>query len=384
MDELRQGGQRMGIKDPQANDRKNKEIVFLNSSDIGGRYSALSYFGLVPAALMGIDLDRFLKRAEEMIERCGPERPVEENPGISLGVALSELGREGRDKVTFILPPPIQRFGVWIEQLLAESTGKEGKGLVPIEGEPIGKPDQYGKDRLFVYYKVQSHPNSALDRQVEVLKEAAHPIIEIHLGDRYDLAGEFFRWEMAVAVVGIQWEINPFDEPNVTESKENTRRILDRPLASGDIPEPELYLRPSFAELLNQFLNQIRPSDYIALLAYLERTETYESLLQKMRMTFRDKYHVATTLGYGPGFLHSTGQLHKGGPKTGLFFQITADDREEVPIPGKNTTFGLLKRAQSLGDLDSLKRRGLRVLELHLGRSPEEGLTHLIHLLERF
>ncbi|MBI1821374.1 MAG: glucose-6-phosphate isomerase [Nitrospirae bacterium] len=363
---------------------KHFRRVFLNPPDIGGRYSALSFFGLVPAALIGIDLETFLNRADEVIKRCGSDVPVEENPGAALGAVLSELGREGRDKVTFILPPPIKSFGVWIEQLLAESTGKEGKGLIPVEGEEPGQPDQYGSDRLFIYYRLKSHPDTALDRSVETLRKAGQPVVEIFLRDPYDLAGEFFRWEMATAVAGIQLEINPFDEPNVTESKENTSRILEIYRTSGHLPETQVHPDPSFAKNSGVFLKQVKPSSYVALLAYLERSPSTENLLQKMRVSIRDKFRVATTLGYGPRFLHSTGQLHKGGARKGVFFQITADDPDDVPIPERNYGFSILKRAQSLGDLDSLKKKGLPVLQIHLGRSPEEGLAHVIQLIEGF
>ncbi len=358
--------------------------IFLSPPDVGGRYSALSFFGWVPAALMGMDLDLFLLRAEEMIQRCGAEYSAEENPGAILGAVLSELAISGKDKVTFILPPPIKSFGVWVEQLLAESTGKEGKGLIPIEGEEPGQPDQYGSDRLFIHYKLRSHPDTALDRSVETLKKAGQPVFEIFLRDPYDLAGEFFRWEMATAVAGIRLEINPFDEPNVAESKENTRRILEIYRTSGHLPETKIHPDPFFAKNLGVFLKQVKPSSYVALLAYLERSPCTENLLQKMRVSIRDKFRAATTLGYGPRFLHSTGQLHKGGPKSGIFFQITANDPDDVPIPERNYGFSILKRAQSLGDLDSLKKKGLPVLQIQLGQSPEEGLAHLIQLIEEF
>ncbi len=374
----------------------NFRRIFLNPQDIGGRYSALSYFGLVPAALIGIDLNAFLGRAEEMVHASASCIPAEENPGIRLGAILGELGMEGRDKVTIICSSNIGNFGYWLEQLIAESTGKEGKGLVPVEGEKIGEPWVYGDDRLFIYLKADSSPDKALDRKVMELQTAGHPVVTIRLRDTFDLAKEFFRWEIATSVAGAILGINPFDEPNVSESKENTRKILEKFQATGqmtlqrEILEEEgirLYgdakaaLDGSIKKTFDAFLIQTRPGDYLSLMAYLEPSPAHEALLQKMRHWIRDRYSIATTLGYGPRFLHSTGQLHKGGAGNGLFLQITADDKEDIQIPGETYTFGILKSAQALGDFYSLTSRGLRVIQIRLGRHIEQDLKDLIQLI---
>jgi glucose-6-phosphate isomerase len=339
--------------------------LFLTPPDIGGRYSALSYFGLVPLALIGVDLKAFLARAEEVVQASLPYIPAADNPGLKLGAILGELGQQGRDKVTLICSQSIGSFGYWVEQLIAESTGKEGKGLVPIEGEGIGEPPVYGDDRLFIYLSVDTSKDRELDQGFEALQQAGHPVVRIHLRDPLDLAGEFFRWEVASAVAGAILNINPFDEPNVTESKENTLKVLEEFQKTGHLPPRQVLLeekgirlfgnfkaplKSSLGEAFRHFMDQSRASDYVALMAYLERSDTNESLLQRLRTTIRDRYHLATTLGYGPRFLHSTGQLHKGGPKTGLFIQVTAEDREDPSIPGQPYGFSLLKQAQALGD----------------------------------
>ncbi len=372
--------------------------IFINPPDIGGRYSALSYFGLVPAVLIGVDLEVLLDRAIKMVNRCRSEFSPERNPGVYLGAVLASLSVEGRNKVTFFIPPSVQSFGIWLEQLLAESTGKEGKGLLPVEGERIGKPECYGEDRLFVQYRVGSDPDPEQEHQINGLRKSGQPVVTIEIQDRYDLAGEFFRWEMAAAAVGIGIGINPFDEPNVKESKENTQKLLEAYQKSGRLPDLKVILKEhgvtlssdqefeekgSLADTFNRFLKEIPASHYIAFMAYLDSTVLNENLLQKLRVLIRDHFRLATTVGYGPRFLHSTGQLHKGGKREGAFIQITADYAEDIPIPGRAYSFGVLNRSQSLGDLDSLKKRGFPVLQLHLGPSPEEGLKYLISEMER-
>ncbi len=370
--------------------------LFLNPPDIGGRYSALSWFGLVPAALIGMDIKLFLERAEEMVQATVSCIPPEDNPGIKLGTILGLLGSGGRDKITLIIAPAIRSFGLWLEQLIAESTGKEGKGLVPVEGEKIGEPEVYGDDRLFIYLKANSSPDKALDRKVMELQAAGHPLVTIRLRDSFDLAKEFFRWEIATSVAGAIMGINPFDEPNVSESKENTRKILEEVHATGQMPlqreileeegirlygDPRTVPDGSIKKTFETFLNQVRSNDYLVLMAYIEPSRAHEALLQKLRHWIRDRYCIATTLGYGPRFLHSTGQLHKGGAGSGLFLQITADDQEDIRIPGETYTFGNLKRAQALGDFYSLTSRGFRVLQIHLGRHIEKDLEDLIQLI---
>lgn len=370
--------------------------IFLNPPDIGGRYSALSYFGIVPAVIIGIDLKGFLDRAEEMVSASLSSIPVRDNPGIKLGAILGELGGQGRDEVTFLCSPAIGSFGCWLEQLLAESTGKEGKGLVPIEGEEIGKPDVYGNDRLFIYLKVDSFSDRELDQKVQTLQEAGHPVVRIHLRDTLDLAGEFFRWEVATATAGAILGINPFDEPNVTESKEETKEILIESQKTGRLPlrspvlednsiriyaYSKVRIKGSPGDFLRLFLDQSQTSDYLAIMAYLERSDLHDLLLQRFRIIIRDRYHIATTLGYGPRFLHSTGQLHKGGPNKGLFIQITTGDREELPIPGEPYGFSFLKQAQALGDYISLTNRGCRIIEIRLGLDPQADLRRLADMI---
>ncbi len=373
--------------------REKFRKVFINPADIGGRYSALSYFGLVPGALIGLDLKVFLRRAEEMVKRSESGVAAQSHPGILLGAVLGGLGAAGRDKVTLITSGSIGRFGVWAEQLIAESTGKEGKGLVPIEGEKIGDPDVYGDDRLFIYLRVDSSPDRELDHKVQVLQDAGQPVVRIHLRDPLDLAGEFFRWKMATAVAGAVLGINPFDEPNVSESKGNTSAALEAFRETGKLELPETILEEngvglcgnvkngSLKKAMDQFLNQSRPNDYVALMAYVEQSGRHEALLQELRFRIRDRFRIATTFGYGPRFLHSTGQLHKGGAGNGLFLQITAGDPEDIPIPGGTYGFGVLKRAQALGDFHSLMSKGLRVIEIRLGSSVEEDLKKLLRLI---
>jgi glucose-6-phosphate isomerase len=369
--------------------------VFLNPSDIGGRYSALSYFGLVPLALMGADLEPFLERALRMAKAC--RLPTPENPGLSLGAVLGEMGARGRDKVTFLSPPALAGFGDWVEQLLAESTGKEGKGLLPVVGEAAGSPEVYGEDRLFIHIRLSSAPDPGPAERAQALQRAGHPVVEITLRDPLDLAGEFFRWETATAVAGHILGINPFDEPDVTASKLNTHRILEefretRRFPSREAPLEEggirLYADPPPAgagsprDALHRFLAPARPPDYLALLAYLDRSPQQEDLLQAIRIRIRDRCRIATTVGFGPRYLHSTGQFHKGGPNTGLFIQITAEDAEDLPIPGAPYSFSLLKQAQALGDYQALRDRGRRVLEIRLGKDSEEGLRKLVEIMK--
>jgi transaldolase / glucose-6-phosphate isomerase len=384
--------------------------MFLNPPDIGGRYSALSYFGLVPAALMGIDLPRLLDEADEMMRACAPAVPANENPGVWLGTILAELYDKGRDKITFVLSPRVEKFGSWLEQLLAESTGKpaeaegKGKGLVPIEGEPLGAPEVYGDDRVFVYIRLEndvdatllSGPrasahavasrNDALDHGVDELEKAGHPVIRLDLKDVYSLGGEFFRWEFAAAVAGALMGINPFDEPNVAESKQNTGRMLDEYKLGCKLPEfgatctqngISLYWNKAqrkharLDEYVQEFLDQTRPRDYLALMAYLTHSPATDKALTASRAELRAHYHAATTVGYGPRFLHSTGQLHKGGANEGVFIQITGTDAKDLTIPGEEYTFGVLKQAQAIGDLQALENHDRRAMRLHLAQGTD-------------
>jgi glucose-6-phosphate isomerase len=374
--------------------------VFLNPSDIGGRYSALSFFGMVPATLIGLDVLRMLDRAEQMAEACGPKAPARENPGVWLGGVVGILAKAGRDKLTFVCSPAIASFGYWVEQLVAESTGKDGTGILPVEGEALGKPGVYGDDRVFVYLKLLSPRDQDLEAKVAALERAGHPVVTIGLQDLYDLGAEFFRWEFATAVAGAVIGVDPFDQPNVQESKDNTKRLLGEFKANGRLPEGSpiftdgsvrlygdeesaavLKGAKSLADALRAHLNRIRPHDYVALTAYLQATPAHAETLGKIRLHIRDRFRVATTLGYGPRFLHSTGQLHKGGSDNGVFLQFTADDPVDVPIPGEPHSFGIMKTAQALGDLQSLQSRRRRALRIHISGSIEAGLLRVLAAL---
>ncbi|PZR83070.1 MAG: transaldolase [Candidatus Aeolococcus gillhamiae] len=362
--------------------------VFENPADIGGRYSALSYFGLVPAAIIGIDVEAFLDRADRMRLQSHPGTPADLSPGLALGTVLGLLKRSGRDKVTILAPPRIAAFSLWAEQLIAESTGKEGKGLIPIGDEPIGQPGVYGDDRILTVLRLRDdHPE--FDAEVGALRSAGIPQITMQLDDLLDLAAEFFAWEFATAVAGAALEIDPFDEPNVQESKDNTKRVLEQYVKSGTFTDESatasddgiaVFGAPGRGDIdgtLTEFLSAVRPGDYVALMAYVTPNAENEAALQRLRVAIRDEHRVATTLGFGPRFLHSTGQLHKGGPGTGLYIQITADDAVDVPIPDQPFTFSILKQAQAEGDLQSLRDHARRVIRLHIGGDLAVGLSRL-------
>ena len=368
--------------------------TFLNFADIGGRYSALSYFGLVPAALMGVDVGELLARALRMQHACDSCVPARENPGLALGAALGELARNHkRNKVTFLIPKAISSLGLWLEQLLAESTGKEGTGLLPVAGEPIGEATAYGEDRVFVYIRMKDTVDKTLERSASSLSEAGQPLITITLDDLLDLGQEFFRWEIATATAGAILGINAFDQPNVQESKDNTNRLLAMVRDRGKLPEEKpslvkgplkLYFKKAASTVpltLERFLAQARPGDYLALMAYIAENPANQRALQDIRRMLQERLHIPTTLGYGPRFLHSTGQFHKGGPNTGLFLQLTAEDARDVPIPGAPYTFGVFKRAQALGDLEALKKHGRRVGHVDLGVDVNQGLKLLTEAL---
>jgi glucose-6-phosphate isomerase len=368
--------------------------VFLNYPDIGGRYSALSYFGLVPASLMGIDLDELLLRTSKIANQCRTRRPLSENPGIALGTAIGVLASGGRDKLTFILPGPIATFGMWLEQLIAESTGKEGSGVVPVSGEPVGDPQVYGKDRLFVEFRINNEPDETVEAKADSLRKAGHPVITVHMRDRLDLGEQFFLWEIATATAGALLRINPFDQPNVQESKEFTAKILDEVRKEGRVPEAAMELRhgplrlymaggaSSIPQALSFFFKQAVEKDYFAILAYLTENEANESGLRRVRLLVRDKARIATTFGFGPRYLHSTGQLHKGGMNDGLFLLVTSDSAEDAGIPGQPYAFGMLMRAQALGDFEALRKHRRRVLRVHLSGETPAGLAALEEVLK--
>jgi hypothetical protein len=346
---------------------RNVEVVVLADPAIGGRYSALSPFGIVPAAFAGIDVRTLLARAREMADACRAPA-AEENPAAVLGAAMAAFALEGRDKLTFSVGRPVERFGMWAEQLVAESTGKEGKGILPVEGEPLGPPDAYGEDRFFVRIGRADDPGAA--DPLRELHESGHPIASFPIRDAVDLGAEMFRWELATALAGALLEINPFDQPNVQEAKDRTNEIL-----SGGRPSREAGA-PAGANGLGPLLDSVRPGDYFAVTAYVPSTPANEERLARIRLPVRDAKRVATTVGFGPRFLHSTGQLHKGGPDTGVFLQITAEAAAPVPIPGRPYGFEQVVSAQAAGDLAALRSRGRRALAVHL-REGFEGLDSL-------
>jgi len=363
--------------------------VFSAPEDIGGRFSALTYFGLVPAALIGVDVKTLLERAIKMARACGPEVKLAHNPGVFLGVALGELWKLGRDKLTFITSPSLSSFGYWVEQLVAESTGKEGRGILPVEGEPFQISSTkhqiskvFGGDRAFVHLKLEGV--DAQDRRVAALEAAGYPVIHVVVRSKIDLAQEFFRWEFATAVAGALLGIDPFDQPNVAESKDNTKRLLAEFVEKGKLPERGVATKKSeWVESLTGLLKRVRPGDYVALLAYLEKSPGSERALRAIRKELRDALGVAVTVGYGPRFLHSTGQLHKGGANNGVFIQITADAMKDVAIPGEPYTFGTLFRAQAVGDLRALKSHKRRAVRIHLGEDVKGGLRQLQEVVHK-
>jgi transaldolase / glucose-6-phosphate isomerase len=349
--------------------------AFLNPSDIGGRYSVLSYFGLVPAALIGIDTAELIDRADYMKEGCASCVPAHDNHGAWLGAIMGTLAQQDRDKLTLVTSPSISSFGLWVEQLLAESTGKEGTGIIPVAGEPLLGPETYGQDRLFVYLRMAEDDNAAIDAAMERIEALGQPAVRIDLKDRYDLGAEFFRWEFATAVAGSLLGINPFDQPDVQSAKEKTDSVLEQYQSSGRFPGVEA------AGSLQDLLAQARPGDYLATMAYLLETPEIDQALDTLRRRVMERHRIATMLGYGPRFLHSTGQLHKGGPNSGLFLQLTADHQRDIPIPGQPFTFGVLNNAQSLGDLQALQAAGRRVARVHLGSDAEAGIIKLVDQL---
>ncbi len=336
--------------------------TFLNSPDIGGRYSILSYFGLVPAALIGLDITKLLSRADVMRESCGAG--LSENAGAQLGAIIGGFALQGRDKLTLLTSREFAGFGLWLEQLIAESTGKEGKGIVPIMGEPLSGLKYYGNDRLFVYLGSKGQKNR-VPKALESLGAAGHPVIGLELDEQYDLGGAFFHWEFATAVAGAVLGVNPFDQPDVEKAKKATDTVLKEYQRSGRLSRPEATL--SFKELLKE----TKPGSYLAIMAYLPQSNEIYRVFTEIRQTVLMKYRIATTLGYGPRYLHSTGQLHKGGPDSGLFLQITADHKDDLPIRGDTYSFGVLADAQALGDLRTLQSLGRRVCRIHLRDAKE-------------
>ena len=374
--------------------------VFFGRPSIGGRYSALSNFGMVPAAIIGLDTKKFLDRAAGMVKACGAAASVEENPGAALGVVLGTAANAGRDKVTIITSPGIADLGAWLEQLLAESTGKIGKGIIPVDREHLTTPDVYGKDRVFVYVRLESGADPDQDAKVAAIEKAGHSVVRIAMADIYDLGAEFFRWEIATAVAGSIIGINAFNQPDVEASKIATRDLTAAYEKTGSLPAEKPVVEDAGIRLFTDEINaaelakaaggdqslvgylkahlaRIKAGDYFAVLGYIQMNAEHELGLQALRHAVRDRKGVATCLGFGPRFLHSTGQAYKGGPNTGVFLQITCDDSVELPVPGQKYTFGIVKAAQARGDFQVLADRGRRALRVHLGSNLKAGLAAL-------
>jgi transaldolase / glucose-6-phosphate isomerase len=394
-----------GSKFEQVAEGDHFRHIFHGVPSIGGRYSALSDFGMVPAAVMGMDAPRFLDRADVMAIACSSCLPVDKNPGVLLGLILGVAARNGRDKITLITSPPIWDFGAWLEQLMAESTGKEGKGLIPVDREPLGPPEVYGSDRAFAYIRTETGFDPEQDKAVEALAQAGHPVIRISLGDLYNLGQEMFRWEMATAVAGSILGINAFNQPDVEASKIATKKLTSEYETSGSLPAETpilteggvaLYTNAvnaaalaqaaggdkSVAGYLRAHLNRLGAGDYFALLAYVEMNDAHNEVLREIRTKVRDTRHVATCLGFGPRFLHSTGQAYKGGPNSGVFLQVTCDDAADLKVPGQKFKFGIVKAAQARGDFEVLVERKRRALHVHLS-DVESGLVTLKAAVEK-
>lgn len=361
--------------------------IFANFPDIGGRYSALSYFGLVPAALCGADVSRLLDRAARARQACGASHSAAENPGSVLGAALAGLALRGRDKATIVCSPEIAPFGAWLEQLIAESTGKEGRGIVPVAGEEPGVPDGYGEDRFFLYERLRGTSDPTPDARLDALARAGHPVAAFALADRYDLAARMFAWEFAVAVAGALLEIDAFDQPNVQESKDNTARVLAEYEKRGELPSEKASWSSHGLDFsgttLRSFLESARSGrDYVAIQAYAARDERSEETLARLRTVLRDHTRCAVTVGFGPRFLHSTGQLHKGGPDEGLFLQFLARPAADLEIPGEDYGFATFLEAQAIGDEQALKKRRRRFLKAQFEGESGEGLARLAAVAE--
>ncbi len=345
--------------------------VFENPPDLGGRYSVGSFFGLVPAALCGMDCGKLLDRVSQMAARCEAGPGVRNNPGGWLGAAIGALALQGRDKLTLAASPEVGSFGLWVEQLIAESTGKDGKGILPVVTEPLLEPDAYADDRLFVHVRLSGGDNAAADVALERIRDAGHPVITLEMDDVYDIGAEFFRWEMATAVAGHLLSIQPFDQPNVQQAKDMTNRVLETYVNEGALPDAE-------EGSVHGLLDQATEGDYLSIMAYAEETDGVTNAVNMLRQYAMRKHRIATTLGYGPRFLHSTGQLHKGGPNTGLFLQMAADVRTDIPIPGERFGFGTLAAAQAIGDYEALVEAGRRVVRINLGADAEAAVLRLL------
>lgn len=405
------GSHFMAITDPGSKMQKVAEAdrfrhVFFGRPSIGGRYSALSNFGMVPAAVIGIDTKKFLDRAQAMVEACGPSATVEQNPGAVLGIILGTAATTGHDKVTIVTSPDISDLGAWLEQLLAESTGKVGKGIIPVDREALAAPEVYGNDRVFAYIHTEHATDAGSEAKLAAIEKAGHPVVRISMADIYDLGAEFFRWEIATAVAGSIIGIDAFNQPDVEASKIVTKDLTSQYEKSGSLPAEKPVVEDngiklftdeknaadlaraaggekSLAAYLKAHLGRIGAGDYFALLGYIQMNAGHEKTLQAIRHAVRDRKHVATCLGFGPRFLHSTGQAYKGGPNSGVFLQVTCDDAVELPVPEQKYTFGVVKAAQARGDFEVLAQRGRRALRVHLGSNVDSGLRMLAAAVQK-
>jgi len=370
--------------------------IFFGVPSIGGRYSALSNFGMIPAAVMGLNVAKFLKSTQEMVKACGSGAAADVNPGVLLGAVLGTAANQGLDKITIISSPGMHDLGAWLEQLIAESTGKLGKGIIPVDREKLAKPEAYGNDRVFAYLRLETKPDKKQDAAVAALEKDGLPVVRIRVKNVYNLGQEFFRWEMATAVAGAIIGINAFNQPDVEASKIETKKLTSEYETTGKLP-PEspffeaeglkFYADPKNADALKgaatlrdvmkSHLDRINAGDYFGVLGYITMNDENETALQAIRHNVRDAKKVATVLGFGPRFLHSTGQAYKGGPDTGVFLQITCDDKIDFPVPGQKYTFGVVKAAQARGDFAVLAERGRRALRVHLTKNVKSDLAKL-------
>jgi glucose-6-phosphate isomerase len=395
-----------GSKMQQVAESDHFRHIFFGRPSIGGRYSALSNFGMVPAAVMGLDTEKFLQRTSEMVRACGADVPVEDNPGATLGIILGAAAVHGRDKITIVTSPGVSDLGAWLEQLIAESTGKQGKGIIPVDREKLSGPEAYGNDRVFAYIRLESEDDADQQAKILTLEKAGQPIVRIIMSDTYDLGQEFFRWEIATAVAGSILGINAFNQPDVEASKVATRTLTSEYETTGSLPAEKPIAEDggiklftddrnagnlakiagsdkSVAGYLAAHLSRIKANDYFAVLGYVQMNAEHERSLQAIRHVVRDKKRVATCLGFGPRFLHSTGQAYKGGPNSGVFLQVTCEDSVELPVPQQKYTFGVVKAAQARGDFQVLAERGRRALRVHLGKDVNAGLATLLAMVRK-
>lgn len=401
------GSRFMAVTDPGSKMQQVAETdhfrhIFFGDPGIGGRYSALSHFGLTPGATLGLDVPKFLKATAEMVKACGANTAADKNPGVLLGTILGVAATHGRDKATIVTSPGIYDLGAWLEQLLAESTGKIGKGIIPVDREKLTKPAFYGNDRVFAYIRLANESSKSSDAALTALEKAGHPVVRIVLPNKYNLGQEFFRWEIATAVAGSIIGIDAFNQPDVEASKIETRKLTDEYEKTGQLPPESPFFEDDglklfadeknaaalrnnskLADVLRAHFARIGAGDYFAVLGYIARNDEHEKTLQALRHQVRDTKKVATCLGFGPRFLHSTGQAYKGGPNTGVFLQITCDDAADIPVPGQKYTFGIVKSAQARGDFAVLASRDRRALRVHLGKNVKKDLAKLAKAVQQ-